>query len=39
MIPSGDTAARPRTVIPPGTMARYAPVCRMSSERSAASAA
>src|SRR5256885_5743918 len=32
-IPSGETAARPSTVMPPGTMARYAPACRTSTVR------
>src|SRR5213593_2310093 len=32
-MPRGDTAAMPMTVTPPGTIARYAPACRMSSVR------
>src|SRR5438309_411448 len=38
-MPSGETAAKPRIVIPPGTIARYAPAWRMSTVRRAASAA
>ena len=35
-MPSGEIAARPSTVMPPGTMARYAPAWRTSTVRSAA---
>ena len=35
-MPSGETAARPRTVIPPGTSARYDAACRTSTVRKAA---
>ena len=38
-MPSGETEAIPSTVIPPGTIARYAPAWRMSGVRNAARAA